>query len=74
MATMWRLMSRAGLQGGDTVLVIGAGALGLSAVQVAQRFGATMVINSDYNYLKLEYSKDLGADFTINRGKHTLMK
>ena len=72
MATMWRLMSRAGLQGGDTVLVIGAGALGLSAVQVAQRFGATMVINSDYNDWKLEYSKALGADFTINRGKHTL--
>ncbi|MGI6750608.1 MAG: zinc-binding dehydrogenase [Atribacter sp.] len=72
MATMWRLMSRAGLQGGDTVLVIGAGALGLSAIQVAQRLGATMVINSDYNDWKLEYSKALGVDFTINRGKHTL--
>ena len=72
MATMWRLMSRAGIQGGDTVLVIGAGALGLAAVQVAQKMGAVMVINSDYNDWKLEYSKALGVDLTINRGKYTL--
>jgi L-iditol 2-dehydrogenase len=69
MATMWRLMTRAGIHGGDTVLVMGAGALGLSAVQVAQRFGAAMVINTDFNEWKLEYSRALGVDLVIDRSK-----
>jgi L-iditol 2-dehydrogenase len=69
MATMWRLMTRAGIHGGDTVLVIGAGALGLSAVQVAQRFGASMVVNSDFNEWKLAYSRALGVDLAIDRSK-----
>jgi L-iditol 2-dehydrogenase len=62
-------MTRAGIHGGDTVLVIGAGALGLSAVQVAQRFGASMVVNSDFNEWKLAYSRALGVDLAIDRSK-----
>jgi L-iditol 2-dehydrogenase len=69
MATMWRLMNRAGIRGGDTVLIMGAGALGLSAVQVAQRLGAAMVISSDFNEWKLEYARELGADLAINRSQ-----
>lgn len=72
LATMWRLMNRANIKGGDTVLILGAGFLGLSAVQVAQRQGACMVISCDYNDWKLKYAKDLGADMIINRGKFTI--
>ncbi len=71
MATMWRLMTRAGIRGGDTVLVMGAGALGLSAVQVAQRMGAAMVISSDRNEWKLKYARELGVDLAIDRSRHS---
>lgn len=71
LATMWRLMKRAGIQNGDTVLIMGAGVLGLSAVQVATRMGAGMVISSDRNQWKLDYAGPLGADLTIDRSKHT---
>jgi L-iditol 2-dehydrogenase len=72
LATMYRLMERSEIKVGDTVLVMGAGILGLSAVQVAQRIGATMVISMDYNDWKLDHAKKLGADLTINRGNHSL--
>jgi L-iditol 2-dehydrogenase len=71
LATMWRLMKRAGIQSGDTVMILGAGVLGLSAVQVATRMGAAMVISADRNQWKLEYAKPLGADLVIDRSKHT---
>ena len=71
MATMWRLMTRAGIHGGDAVLVIGSGALGLSALQVAQRMGASIVIVSDRNEWKLRYAQELGADLTVDRSRHT---
>jgi len=71
LATMLRLMTRANIQSGDTVLIMGAGVLGLAAVQVAQRMGAVMVISSDYNDWKLKYAGQLGADLTINRSKHS---
>ena len=72
MATLWRIMTRADIKGGDTVLVLGAGALGICAVQVAQRMGALMVISIDYNDWKLEVAKRFGADMVINRGSHSL--
>jgi L-iditol 2-dehydrogenase len=72
MSTLWRIMTRANIQGGDTVLVMGAGALGITGVQVAQRMGALQVISMDYNDWKLDLAKEFGADLVINRGKHTL--
>jgi L-iditol 2-dehydrogenase len=74
LATMYRLMERSEIRMGDTVLILGAGILGLSAVQVAQMIGATMVISIDYNDWKLKHAVDLGADMTINRGAHSLQE
>lgn len=52
---------------GDTVAVIGAGPVGLCAMQCAKFMGAGKVIGIDIDEKRLELSKKLGfADFTIN--------
>lgn len=53
------------LKKGETVLVNGAGGLGLSAIQMAKNAGAK-VIAVDIVDEKLEMAKKLGADETIN--------
>lgn len=51
---------------GDSVLVIGCGAVGLSAVQAARLAGATAVIAVDRNDPKLDLAIDFGATHTLN--------
>lgn len=46
---------------GDTVLVVGAGGLGMSAIQIAQLLGATRVIAADRDPTKLALAQRLGA-------------
>jgi NADPH2:quinone reductase len=54
------------LQAGETVLVQGgAGGVGLAAIQLAKRAGAT-VISTASSQAKLDYLKDLGVDHGIN--------
>jgi len=68
--TAWRmLVTRAKIRPGDFVLVWGAGGgLGTMAVQICKLFNARAiaVANSDE---KLQIARELGAEFTINRGK-----
>ncbi|MDR0654538.1 MAG: zinc-binding alcohol dehydrogenase family protein [Synergistaceae bacterium] len=56
---------RGGVKEGDIVLVYGVGAIGLTAVQMAKLYGAT-VIALDIVDAKLEYAAETGADYTIN--------
>lgn len=52
---------------GDSVVVLGAGGtIGMFAVQWAKIFGASKVIAVDIDNEKLEITKQIGADFTIN--------
>jgi len=51
---------------GDTVLVIGCGAVGLAAVQGAAMAGAGAVIAADLDDAKLELAAALGATATVN--------
>jgi propanol-preferring alcohol dehydrogenase len=46
---------------GDTVLVVGAGGLGMSAVQIARELGAARVIAADRDPPKLALAERLGA-------------
>jgi len=46
---------------GDTVLVIGAGGLGMSAIQIARELGASYVIAADRAERKLALAQRLGA-------------
>lgn len=64
-ATAYRgLLGRARLSGGQTLAVLGAGGVGLSAVMIGRAVGAH-VIAVDRSQAALEQAADLGADHTI---------
>jgi S-(hydroxymethyl)glutathione dehydrogenase/alcohol dehydrogenase len=58
----------AGLRYGDAAMVIGCGAVGLSAVQGARLAGASCILAVDLNDAKLAMARDLGATHTVNPG------
>jgi len=60
-ATAFHALRKARLQPGETVAVFGAGGLGMSAVQLAQAFGAAQVFAVDINQEKLALASRLGA-------------
>jgi NADPH:quinone reductase-like Zn-dependent oxidoreductase len=65
--TAWHmLVSRAELQAGEDVLVLGAGSgVGSAAIQVAKFFGARVIATAG-TLEKLEKARQLGADHTID--------
>ena len=65
--TAWRmLVTRAGLQPGETVLIWGiGGGVALAALQIARHLGARTIVTSTSN-AKLEIARSLGADLTLN--------
>lgn len=56
----------AGVQKGDTVLVLGSGISGLLHILLAKALGAEKVIATDINEYRLKVAKKLGADVIIN--------
>lgn len=64
-ATPYRaLTSKIKIQPGETVAVIGAGGLGIHAVQIAKAFGAR-VLAIDINGKALAMAKEMGAEETL---------
>ncbi len=65
--TAWRmLMTRAGLQPGETVLIHGiGGGVALAALQFAKLLSAGVIVTSSSDE-KLSRAKELGADHTVN--------
>ena len=59
-------MRKVGIEVGDTVAVLGCGAIGLFAVQFAKIMGATKVIAVDIAQDKLALAKEVGADICVN--------
>jgi threonine dehydrogenase-like Zn-dependent dehydrogenase len=57
---------RAALGPHDVPLIIGAGAIGLSAVAALARRGTATIIVADYNAARLEIARALGATHTID--------
>jgi len=55
----------AGLQAGQTVLILGGGVSGLLHMSLARATGAGRVIVTDINGYRLEMAKQLGADVTL---------
>jgi len=54
------------VQPGDTVVVVGAGPIGLSAVQGARLFSPSAVIAIDRTPARLDAARRFGADGTVN--------
>jgi len=59
-------LTRAGVRLGDTVVIQGAGGLGLNAVAVARDLGADRVIVLDRVGARLELARAFGADHTLS--------
>lgn len=57
---------------GDIVAVVGAGAVGLSAIQTSGLWGASKVIAIDSNCFRLEKALALGATDTVKVGPDTV--
>ncbi len=64
--TPYHALTRARVQMGETVMVVGIGGLGLHAVQLARVMGATTVIAVDINDQKLALATSVGADIVVN--------
>lgn len=58
-------MRRARLQGGSTVAIVGAGTIGLFAVQWAKALGAQHVTAVDVDGRRLEAAREYGADTVL---------
>ena len=64
-------LRQANLQLGDSVVVQGAGGLGINATAAAREMGAGQVIVIDGLSNRLELARQCGADHTINIGEYT---
>jgi L-iditol 2-dehydrogenase len=66
--------NRAPISNKDTVVIIGAGTIGLFILQAARLRGAAKVIAVDINEFRLDLAKKLGADKLINPLKSDLVE
>ena len=63
--------NRARISIGDTVVVVGAGAIGLFVLQACKLKGARVII-CDINDFRLEVARELGAEVLVNPTKSSL--
>ncbi|ABR31196.1 L-threonine 3-dehydrogenase [Thermosipho melanesiensis] len=59
---------------GKKVLITGSGPIGLMAIQVAKAAGASLVITTEVDPLRIEMAKENGADIVINPLEQDLVK
>lgn len=59
------VLSRTGIDAGDTVLIYGAGTVGLTVLQVAKLHGARCIV-TDPDAARLERARSFGADATVD--------
>ncbi|HYG84936.1 MAG TPA: Zn-dependent oxidoreductase [Azospirillum sp.] len=62
------VLSRTGIDAGDTVLIYGAGTVGLTVLQVAKMFGARCIV-ADLDEARLERARGFGADVVLNSAR-----
>jgi L-iditol 2-dehydrogenase len=67
-------MMKVGIAVGDAVAVLGCGAIGLFAIQLAKIMGATKVIAVDIAQDKLDLAKQIGADICIDALKEDVVQ
>jgi len=59
-------LGQAGINLGETVIIFGAGTIGLLAAQAARAWGAAQVVLSDPDTTKLNFAKTLGFEHCID--------
>lgn len=59
---------------GDSVLIVGVGAVGLAAVMAARNSGVTRIIVADLHDSRLELATEFGATHTINSRSKSLVE
>jgi alcohol dehydrogenase len=57
------------IQPGDTVAIVGAGPIGLSAILGAKMFSPSHIISIDLSDARLDAAKQFGADLMVNNGR-----
>ena len=67
--TAYGALNNASLRPYDTAVIIGAGGLGLMAIQLAKAITGSTVIAMDLDDNKLKAAKENGADFIVNSKK-----
>lgn len=75
--TAWVGLSHSGFEPGDSVVIFGAGSVGLSAAYSAIVRGASMVFSVDHVNARLEKAKSIGAvpiDFTKGEAAAQILK
>lgn len=65
---------RAGIQAGDSLAIIGAGIIGMLAMQVARAWGASTVLAVDRLPQRLEVAARMGADVVVNNQRDDTQK
>ena len=69
-----RGLDNVGIKAGESVLIVGAGPIGLLLMQLVRNFGASMIIQTDLEDYRLEKALELGADHVINVRKEDPIK
>ncbi len=62
------IVDQAKIKAGEYLAVYGCGGVGLSAIMIAKAMGAVLIA-VDIDDKKLDFAKEIGADFTINAQK-----
>jgi 2-desacetyl-2-hydroxyethyl bacteriochlorophyllide A dehydrogenase len=67
-------IERSQVKAGDTVVMMGAGSIGLIYVQALHAFGIKNIVTCDIDDNKLAVAKSLGADLTLNPQNDDIVK
>ena len=68
LAVAYRSVEHAGELEGKTVLIVGAGTIGLLALACVKMKGAARIIQSDLSDHRLKVAREMGADVTVTPG------
>jgi alcohol dehydrogenase len=63
-----------GVKPGDTVVVVGAGPVGLAAIITAKLYGPGRIVAMDLDNSRLERAQEFGADVTINNSSENAVE
>jgi alcohol dehydrogenase len=63
-----------GVKPGDTVVVVGAGPVGLAAIITAKLYGPGRIVAVDLDNSRLERAREFGADVTINNTSENVVE